>query len=253
MNAPAPAETETGRVARVLSVELWSVLMTVGVVLVWLAPAGAGGSRWQPGLRALGAGLLVILAFLYRNSEVTGLIQLRPQWWGILTYDFREAEADTQAGHHANLYTHPSDLKQRSADRAVREFLAAGVPPSKLVLGVPFYARAWGEVKPDDNGLYQPGKPLAEPIETLYASLAAQLVDRNGYVRLWDRESQAPSLWNAEKRVFISYEDPESLRTKCRYILDPGLAGAMFWEYYADRTGALLGTLFAELRGKPAG
>ena len=48
--------------------------------------------------------------------------------------------------------------------------------------------------------------------------------------------------------MFVSYEDPESLRAKCRYIRDQGLAGAMFWEYYADRGGVLLGTLFGELR-----
>ena len=55
-------------------------------------------------------------------------------------------------------------------------------------------------------------------------------------------------LWSPDARVFVSYEDPESLRAKCRYIRDHGLAGAMFWEYYADRGGVLLGTLFGELR-----
>jgi len=170
----------------------------------------------------------------------------------LMTYDFREVEGDPQAGHHANLYIHPSDPKQLSADRAVRDFMAAGVPASKLVLGVPFYGRPWGDVRADrpNDVLYQPGKPVPEKIEMAYGSLATQLVDRNGYVRLWDPKSQAPYLWNADKRIFISYEDPESLRIKSHYILEHGLGGAMFWEYYADRTGALLGTLFNELRGK---
>jgi chitinase len=165
----------------------------------------------------------------------------------LMTYDFREAEADPEAGHHANLYTHPSDGKQLSADRAVRDFLAAGVPPEKLVLGVPFYGRAWGEVKAEGDGLYQPGKPLAEALDTSYAGLAP-LVESEGYARRWDRRAEAPFLWNATKRVFVSYEDPESLRAKCRYVLDQGLAGVMFWEYYADRGGVLLQTLFAGLR-----
>ncbi len=51
--------------------------------------------------------------------------------------------------------------------------------------------------------------------------------------------------------MFVTYEDPESLRVKCRYIRDRGLAGAMFWEYYADRPGGvLLRTLFEELRAR---
>jgi chitinase len=70
-------------------------------------------------------------------------------------------------------------------------------------------------------------------------------------VRRWDALAQAPFLWNAEKRVWIGYDDPESLRVKSRYIREHGLAGAMFWEYKADPTGALLGTLFTELRGTP--
>ena len=168
----------------------------------------------------------------------------------LMTYDFRIAGSDPLAGHHANLYRNPQD-DGNSADGAVRDFVAAGVPAHKLVLGVPFYGRAWGGVRGDVSvhGLYQPGGPLTgEPIETGYEKLAADLVGRNGFGRHWDAVSQAPFLWNPERRVFISYEDPESLRIKCRYIRDKGLAGSMFWEYYADRSGALLGTLFEELR-----
>jgi chitinase len=171
----------------------------------------------------------------------------------LMTYDFREADGDRLAGHHANLYRHPADEKGNSADSAVRDFLAAGVPARKLVLGVPFYGRAWGGVggDPKARGLYQPGGPPAERLETGYEKLAAERVDRNGFARHWDPVAQAPYLWSPDARVFVTYEDPESLRVKCRYIRDRGLAGAMFWEYYADRpTGALLGTLFEELRAE---
>jgi chitinase len=71
-------------------------------------------------------------------------------------------------------------------------------------------------------------------------------------VRRWDPLAQAPFLWHPENRVFVAYDDPESLRVKARYIRERGLAGAMFWEYNADRTGTLLGTLFDELRATPA-
>ena len=176
-------------------------------------------------------------------------VQASVDFVNLMTYDFREAEGDPVAGHHANLYPHPSDPKKLSADRAVREFLAAGVPPGKLVLGVPFYGRAWGEVEAKDKGLYQPGKALAERLDTKYPNLAG-LVGKGGWAREWDDVAQAPFLWNAEKRTFVSYEDPESLRRKCRYVREGGLAGVMFWEYTVDSTGQLLGTLFTELRAQ---
>ncbi len=168
----------------------------------------------------------------------------------LMTYDFR-VEDDPVAGHHANLFPHPADEKKGSADGAVRDFLAAGVPADKLVLGVPFYGRAWRSEGGDASarGLYQPAARPAERIETGYAKLAAERVDRAGFGRQWDPVAQAPYLWSPEARVFVSYEDPESLRAKCRYVRDKGLAGVMFWEYFADQPGgALLGTLFDELR-----
>jgi chitinase len=69
-------------------------------------------------------------------------------------------------------------------------------------------------------------------------------------VRRWDRAAQAPYLFHAEKRIFVTYDDPESLRVKSRYILEHGLGGVMFWQYYSDPTGALLDTLNRELRAR---
>ena len=165
----------------------------------------------------------------------------------LMTYDFREAGGDA-AGHHANLFLNPADDRQQSTDRAAREFLEAGVPAAKLVLGVPFYGRAWGDVGADAHGLYQPGSKPVERIDTSYGQIAASLVGRDGFVRYWDPDAQAPYLWNADRRIFISYDDPESMRLKARYILDHHLAGAMFWQYSDDPSGALLEALFSGLR-----
>jgi chitinase len=175
-------------------------------------------------------------------------VQASVDFVNLMTYDFRVADGDPVAGHHANLFDHPADEKRRSVDRAVREFLAAGVPASKLVVGVPFYGRAWAGVAPEGNGLYQKGQAPAERIGGAYGRLASEVVGRNGFVRFWDPLAQAPYLWNAERRIFITYEDPESLGAKTRYIRDRGLAGVMFWEYSNDPAGALLDALNAGLR-----
>jgi heparan-alpha-glucosaminide N-acetyltransferase len=75
---------EQARGGGVLGIDLWNVLMTVSVVLVWQAPLGEAGRRWAARLRAAGIALLVVLVFLYRTEGTTGLVQLRPHWWGIL-------------------------------------------------------------------------------------------------------------------------------------------------------------------------
>ncbi len=74
---------EHGIAPGVLSPHLWNVLMTLTVLLVWQAPSEAHRG-WRPVVIGAGIVTLVALAFAYRSTEATGLVQLRPQWWGIL-------------------------------------------------------------------------------------------------------------------------------------------------------------------------
>src|ERR1043165_3383852 len=70
----------------VLSPPLWSLLMYIGVILVWnTLPRLPGRKRTlMIGLRLAGVALLIPLALLYRGSGEPGLIEMRPQWWGRL-------------------------------------------------------------------------------------------------------------------------------------------------------------------------
>jgi chitinase len=159
----------------------------------------------------------------------------------LMTYDLSEPASDRIANHHAPLYTNPQNPKKASADVSVKAFEAAGVPASKIVLGVPFYGHLWGEVGAENHGLFQPGKPVAGDWAS-YAALSGSYLS-SGFVRYWDATSKAPYLYNAEKKIFVSYEDPESLAAKCDYILSNKLAGVMFWEYSGDPSGTLLKTI----------
>ena len=71
-------------VSGVLSAPAWNVLATLGVLLVWGAPENGWGPVRRSWLRGAGLALLLLVALAYRNPEVSGWIQLRPYWWGIL-------------------------------------------------------------------------------------------------------------------------------------------------------------------------
>ena len=75
----------------------------------------------------------------------------------------------------------------------------------------------------------------------------------NGYVRYWDPVSKVPYLYNAEKRIFVSYDDPESMALKAQYAVDHKLGGMMFWDYSGDPSGVLLSTIDATLFHQPQG
>ncbi len=165
----------------------------------------------------------------------------------LMTYDYYEAGSDPTTGHHAPLFADPADPKKASSDETVRAYEKAGVPAEKILLGVPFYGREWGEVPGQNHGLFQAGKVIPGAYAP-YSAITTNLMGTGaGYIRYWDDAAKAPYLYNAEKHIFVSYEDPESLSVKCKYVREHKLGGVMFWEYFGDSSGKLLETIGGEL------
>jgi chitinase len=175
-------------------------------------------------------------------------VQRTVDFVNLMTYDFRVQSADRTTGHHANLRPHPDDDKQLSVERAVRDFRTAGVPAAKIVIGVPFYGRAWEQVTVTRHGLYQPGQPLAMPLDLSPAGIDALLASDHAWLRRWDKRAQAPYLWHPDRHIFASVEDERSVRLKARYARQQGLGGVMFWEYFGDPSGRLLAAMADEMR-----
>jgi chitinase len=163
----------------------------------------------------------------------------------LMSYDYYEPTSDQITGHHAPLYTNPADPKHVSVDASVQAFEAAGVPARKIVLGIPFYGHAWSQVPPASNGLFKAGRKADLPAD--YRSIAESLLT-SGFALYWDPVSSVPYLYNSATQTFVSYEDPQSIRLKCRYVLQHKLAGVMFWEYGNDLNGALLNAIDSALK-----
>jgi chitinase len=156
----------------------------------------------------------------------------------LMAYDYYEPGSSPITGHHAPLYANPADPEKASAASSVEEYEKAGVLSEKIVLGVPFYGHVWGEVPATNHGLFQPGKEVPHSYSQYGAGPDAML--KAGFIRYWDPIASAPYLYNADKKIFMSYEDPESLAVKCKYVIAHQLGGIMFWDYEADTSGALL-------------
>lgn len=201
-------------------------------------------------LRArLGKGYLLTIASADREYfDFTEMDKLHVylDYINVMTYDFFNALTPT-TGHHAGLHASPyAAPTDRNADASIKQHLAAGIPPDKLVLGVAFYGRGFAGVKPEHHGLNQPYERFeaAHP----YAELVQKFIGRNGFVREWDERAQAPFLWNAQTRAFITYDDPQSIAIKADYVRRHGLGGVMFWELSQDSNGELLKAIVNGLR-----
>ncbi|HVR71005.1 MAG TPA: DUF5009 domain-containing protein [Vicinamibacteria bacterium] len=76
--------TERASETGILPAPLWTLLMTVAVVLLWMTPEGASRPRARRAWQAAGLVVLAAIVFMYRADGGSGLVQLRPSWWGIL-------------------------------------------------------------------------------------------------------------------------------------------------------------------------
>lgn len=159
-------------------------------------------------------------------------------WFNVMTYDFNNSLTPL-TGHHSGLYpavVAPSEA--RTTSRAVHQYLAAGVPADKIVIGAAFYALRFDGVKPEHDGLYQPYDKFGGAIA--WRDLKRDFINRQGYQRHWDDRADAPYLWNPTTRSLIVYDDPASLAAKAGYVKLHHLGGIMFWQAGQDDDGELL-------------
>lgn len=145
----------------------------------------------------------------------------------IMAYDMASAPK-----HHSALYPsgHSGDI---TSDGAVTAHLKAGVPPSKLVMGMPFYGRG-GDGYPSFQDYNKVGNTDTQ------------------YTEKWDEVAQVLYLADKNDTLVFGFENPRSLAIKCQYILDKDLLGGMYWDYSGDNEqGDLRRTVAENLLGKP--
>ena len=129
-----------------------------------------------------------------------------------------------------------------------------GLPFYWVVVGLPFYGRAWGGVGSANGGLFQPGTTVPPGTWDDWSSGSTGINDwfeieefiaSGEYTRYWDDHSKVPWLYSPTRHGghFVSYDDEESIQYKVDYVRDLGLGGYMFWEITADRNETLLDVL----------
>jgi chitinase len=154
----------------------------------------------------------------------------------LMTYDLK-CGFHALTGHHTALFSSTGDVFRNSCAQALELFHKSGFPREKLLMGAAFYSRKWENIKDRNHGFLQ----LAETGAGYgpdYGVLAADYVDKNGYVRYWDDEAKAPYLFNGS--TFLSYDDEESIRCKSMYVKQQGYGGIFYWEHKCDPASTLL-------------
>lgn len=116
--------------------------------------------------------------------------------------------------HNAGLY-HSEHTKYLSVDESIDIHINLGLPPHKLVLGIPFGGKGLRGVRFSNVHLQE------------------------GYTQEWDDVAKAAYLADADGNFVHTYEEPRAIALKGEYLRNKGLLGAMYWQYFSDDTGIL--------------
>jgi chitinase len=196
----------------------------------------AMASEFRRQLNAVRPGLLLTAALpaegeYFANFELMKIARTM-DFISIMAYDLHWNSEPLTAFHSA-LFHDPTDptgpgLHDRYGDFALKGFLKAGVPSAKLVFGVPFYGKGWAGVEDVNHGLYQKATGQAT-VSGSYRELQQlpESADRH-----YDSVAVSCTVWSDQ--TFWSYDCPQSLRTKMKYLRSHHVGGVMFWELSHD-------------------
>jgi chitinase len=175
----------------------------------------------------------------------------------VMTYDFN-GDFSPVSNFNAPLYASsgdPTSVPGSNTDAALQTYLVRGVPPDKLVMGMPFYGRAVTGAANVNGGRFQSftGTPMGtwDTASTGatgmfdYADIATHYLGQPGIESYRDAEAGVPWLYAPASGLFISYDDPASLSLKREYVDAHQLGGVMIWEMSSDLDGQLLNALLA--------
>ncbi|AGS71853.1 glycoside hydrolase family 18 chitinase [Streptomyces collinus] len=156
-------------------------------------------------------------------------------WYNVMTYDFFGAwDAKGPTAPHSPLTSYSGIPKDgfTTAD-AMAKYKAAGVPASKLLIGIGFYGRGWTGVTQDAPGGTATGPAAGtyeqgiEDYKVLKTSCPA-----NGTVAGTAYAHCGSNWW--------SYDTPATIASKMTWAKNQGLGGAFFWEFSGDTSNGEL-------------
>jgi len=180
---------------------------------------------------AVGAGKDTVDAG-YEISAISNLLD----YIFLMTYDLNGAW-DPWTGINSPLYARASEVgtpaAQLNIDWAARYWVSNGAARTKLVLGLATYGRCFTLANANNNGVGAAATgPCMAGTFTREAGFLSyyeicDMLKNAGAVTVYHEEHQSPYTYVGNQ--WVGYDNPRSLNTKVKYVLDNNYVGWMTW------------------------
>uniref|UniRef100_A0A0A0LZ13 GH18 domain-containing protein n=1 Tax=Cucumis sativus TaxID=3659 RepID=A0A0A0LZ13_CUCSA len=155
-----------------------------------------------------------------------------------MCFDYFGKWTPSATGSQAQLFDKTSNL---STSYGVNSWIEAGVPPEKLVMGLPVYGRTWRLKNGCDHGIGAPAEGVGPGNDgVMIYSDVLDFNSANGATVVFDTESV--STYSFAGTTWIGYDGPSSIDEKVKFAKAHGLRGYFFWALGYDKNWTIAET-----------
>ncbi|XP_015972060.1 class V chitinase CHIT5 [Arachis duranensis] len=173
----------------------------------------------------------IVLIGPSRRSYPAQAIKDYLDWASPMCFDYHGAWSNF-TGYNNALFDPKSNI---STQFGLGSWIQSGVPPSKLVFGLPLYGRAWKLQDPKVHGDGAPAVGAADGTDgTMNYNDILEFNKKNKATVVFDRS--AVSYYTYAGTTWMSYDDAPSMTRKVQYAKSLGLKGYFFWQVGGDRS-----------------
>ncbi len=140
----------------------------------------------------------------------------------VMTYDYAGGWSSI-SGYNAPLKS--GFCNSHDIQKSIEYWLARGVESKSMLLGIPFYGRAFNADEPCQE--------FNKSHAATYRNILS-LLKNDDYQYFWDFMTKTPYLVNKKNKIYYSFDDLSSISDKIRYAFVMNLGGVAIWEITQD-------------------
>lgn len=157
-------------------------------------------------------------------------------WVNAMCFDYHGSWDTSATGAHAALYDPSSNI---STSFGIGSWLHSGVPPNKVVMGMPLYGRSWILKSLNETGIGAPAVAagpilnLSNETGVMFFSEIRNFIRQKKATEVFDKKTVSAYAYSSD-RIWVGYDNKQSVAAKISFAKKKHLLGYFFWALSQD-------------------